>query len=197
MAAQGNSTFKGNRVAASHAEIIKRSPGKIFPLLCPVQEYNWIDQWDCEIIFSNREGIENNCIFKEYQSGPVLFDSDVPTYWIVSTYDITNRRIQFVLMSDLVAISKIEVEVKKMGDGKSSVSWSMVITGICEEGNKHIGKSTRNKAKLYLTVLGKALKHYCEKGEKLTLNKTSLLKMGVSAGVLGFIKNHIKGLSSK
>jgi hypothetical protein len=197
MTAQGSSTFIGNRVVESHNETIKGSPGKIFPLLCPVQEYKWIDNWDCEIIFSNSEGVENNCIFKEYKSGPILFNSAIPTYWTVSYYDPTNCRIQFVLMSDHIAITKIDVEVKDIGDGKSSVSWELIITAICEEANKHIDKSTQNKAKMYLTVLGKALKHYCEKGEKLILNKTNLLKMGFSVGVLDIIKNHIKGLSLK
>jgi hypothetical protein len=197
MTAQESSTFKGNRVVEAHSEIIKESPVKIFPLLCPVQEYKWIDNWDCEIIFSNSDGVENNCIFKEYKSGPILFTTDIPTYWTVSYYDPTNCRIQFVLMSDHIAITKIDVEVNDLGAGRSSASWAIIITTISEQANKHINKSTQNKAKIYLTVLGKALKHYCENGEKLTLNKTNLIKMGFSVGVLDLIKNHIKELSVK
>ena len=56
----GSGAFKGNRVVETHKEMIKGSPTKIFPLLCPVQEYKWIDNWDCEIIFSNSDGVENN-----------------------------------------------------------------------------------------------------------------------------------------
>ena len=197
MTAQGSSKFKGNRVVESHSEIIKGTPAKIFPLLCPIQEYKWIDNWDCEIIFSNSEGVENNCIFKEHKSGPILFDSDIPTYWTVSYYDPTNFRIQFVLISEHIAITKIDVEIKDIGAGKSSASWAIIITAIGEEANNHINKSTQNKAKMYLTVLGKALKHYCESGEKLSLNKANLNKMGFSVGVLDLIKNHIKGLSLK
>jgi len=197
MTAQGSNTFKGNRVVESHNEIIKGPPGKLFPLLCPVQEYKWIDKWGCDIIFSNSEGVENNCIFKEHKSGPILFDSVIPTYWTVSYYDPTNFRIQFVLMSEHVAITKIDIEIIDIGSGKSSVSWAIIITAINNEANNRINKSTNNKAKMYLTVLGKALKHYCESGEKLSLNKANLIKMGLSVGVLDLIKNHIKGLSLK
>ena len=197
MTVYGGSAFKGNRIVETHNEMIKGSPTKIFPLLCPVQEYKWIDNWDCEIIFSNSEGVENNCIFKEYKSAPILFGSDIPTYWTVSYYDPTIYCIQFVLISDQVAITKIDVKIKEIGGDKSSVSWSIIITAICKEANNYIDKSTQNKAKMYLTVLGKALKHYSESGEKLNLNKTNLIKMGFSIGVLDLIKNHLKGLSLK
>jgi hypothetical protein len=186
-----------NRVMASHNEIIKGSPGKIFALLCPVQEYKWIDKWDCEIIYSDSGGVENNCIFIEDKTGPVLFESDIPTYWTVSYYDQTNYNVQFVLMSDNIAITKINVEIKDIGADKSSASLVIIITAMCEEANNKIHKSTQNKANMYLTVLGKSLKHYCESGEMLRLNKANLVKMGFSVGVLDMIKNHLKGLSLK
>jgi hypothetical protein len=186
-----------NRVMASHNEIIKGSPGKIFALLCPVQEYKWIDKWDCEIIYSDSGGVENNCIFKEHKTGPVLFESDIPTYWTVSYYDQTNYKVQFVLMSDNIAITKINVEIKDIGAHNLSVSLVMIITAMCEEANNKIHKSTQNKANMYLKVLGKSLKHYCESGEMLSLNKANLVKMGFSVGVLDMIKNHLKELSLK
>jgi hypothetical protein len=189
--------FRGNRVVASHNENIKRSPEKIFALLCPVQEYKWIDKWDCEIIYSDSRGVENNCIFKEQKTGPVLFECDIPTYWTVSYYDQMNFKVQFVLMSDHIAITKIDVDIKDIGPGRSSASWAITITAMCEEANNKINKSTKNKANMYLTVLGKSLKHYCENGEMLSLNKANLVKMGFSVGVLDVIKNHLKGLSSK
>ena len=193
----GSGAFKGIRVVETHKEMIKGSPTKIFPLLCPVQEYKWIDNWDCEIIFSNSDGVENNCIFKENKSGPILFGSNIPTYWTVSYYNPTNYCIQFVLLSEQIAITKIDVEIKDIGDGKSSVSWSIIITTICKNANHYIDKSMQNKAKMYLMVLGKALKHYSESGEKLNLNRINLIRMGFSIGVLDLIKNHLKGLSLK
>ncbi len=195
MASQGTSRIKVNRVIESHNENIKELPEKIFPLLCPVQEYKWIDRWDCEIIYSSNEGVENNCIFKEYKSGPFLFGSDIPTYWTVSYYDPTNYKIQFVLITDQIAITKIDIDIKDIGAGKSSISWEMIITALCEGANDNVTKSTQNKAKMYLVVLGKALKHYCEIGEMLSLNKANLIKMGFSVGVLDLIKKHLKELS--
>jgi hypothetical protein len=192
---QGNRTFSGNRVVESHNEIIKDLPATVFPLLCPVQEYKWIDNWECEIIYSDSEGVENNCIFKENKTGPILFDAKVPTYWTASYYDTANYRVEFVLITDNIAITKIDIVIKDIGSGKSSADWNMTITAINHEGNNLINNSTRNKAKLYLTVLGKALKYYCENGELFNLNKANLIKMGLSVGVLELIKKHIKGLS--
>jgi hypothetical protein len=197
MTSQATGGIKGNRVIGSHKENIDRTPEGIFPLLCPVQEYKWIDGWDCEIIYSSSDGVENNCIFKEDKSGIVLFGLTIPTFWTVSDYDPINYKIQFVLMSGQIAISKIEIDIKDVGSGKSSVSWGIVITVTGEDTNGRIIKSAQDKATMYLMVLSKALKHYCETGEMLSLNKATLIKIGFSVGVLDMIKNHIKGLSLK
>jgi len=188
-------TFGGNRIVEGHSELIRSSPAIVFPLLCPVQEYKWIHNWECEIIYSSSGGIENNCIFREHKSGPILFDSKVPTYWIASRYDPSNFIIQFILTTENIALTRIDIMVKEIGPGRSSVEWSMTITALNQEANNRINTATQNKAKMYLAVLGKTLKYYCEKGKILHLSKANLMKMGISMGALELIGKHIKRLS--
>ena len=58
------STFKAKRVTREFVQEVPVPAAKIFPLLCPVREYDWIDGWECEMIYSESGVAENNCIFK-------------------------------------------------------------------------------------------------------------------------------------
>lgn len=183
--------FRAKRIRCSHREKIRVSPKQIFPLACPIQEYKWIDKWRCEMIYSISGVVENNCIFKEEKTGSVLFNSTVPTYWITSLYDPDHFRIQFVLITSGIMIAKLDVEMNAIDDDTSSVDWTFTITATNKEANRLMSTSTEKKAKLYTTILGKSLKHYCEKGELLRLDKASIVKMGLSTNIVEFLKSHV------
>jgi len=184
--------FQNKRIVASHSEKIKAEPKKIFPLLCPIQEYKWIDGWKCEMVYSQSGGIEKHCIFYEEKTGPILFNHEAPTYWLVSQYEPLDFRLQFIHHTVGMFVSQMDLTVEELSDGESSVNWSFTITALNEEANSLIDANTEHKAKMYLTIVGKSLKHYCETGEMLKLNKANILKWGVSARISQLLKAHFK-----
>ena len=188
--------FQSKRTVSHHVEKIKASPEQIFPLLCPIQEYKWIDGWQCEMVYSDGGAIENNCIFKEEKTSPILFDLSVPTYWVVSLYMPEEYRIQFILLMGTMATAKIDVEVQDLGGTVSSVTWTFTITSLNDEANKIIGAATEQKAKLLLTILGRSLKHYCETEKLFRLNGANLVRMGLSANLIGLLKSHLSRFES-
>lgn len=36
----------------SRSQHVHASPEAIFPLLCPVREYDWIPGWDCRLVYT-------------------------------------------------------------------------------------------------------------------------------------------------
>ena len=44
--------FKPIREIKSYTMKIDALPATIFPLLCPVREYEWIEPWSCDMVFS-------------------------------------------------------------------------------------------------------------------------------------------------
>jgi hypothetical protein len=38
----------------------------VFPLLCPVREYEWIEPWSCDMVFSESGLAENNAVFRTH-----------------------------------------------------------------------------------------------------------------------------------
>ena len=186
--------FQSKRTVTHHVEKIKASPQQIFPLLCPMQEYKWIDGWQCEMVHSDSGAVENNCVFKEEKTSPILFDLVIPTHWIVSLYDPEKYRIQFVLLMGTMAIAKVDVEIQGLGGQLSSIAWTFMITSLSEEANRNINETTKRKAKLLLSILAQSLKHYCETGELLRLNGVNMMRMGLSTSLAGVLKSHLNRL---
>ena len=43
--------FKSIRVVKSYTMNVFAAPAEVFPLLCPVREYEWIEPWSCAMVF--------------------------------------------------------------------------------------------------------------------------------------------------
>jgi hypothetical protein len=59
---------------------VAAAPERVFPLLCPVREYDWIEEWTCKVLHSESGVAELDCVFR------TLFDGE-PMTWVVSRYE--------------------------------------------------------------------------------------------------------------
>ena len=48
----------------THQFTVSAPPEKVFPLLCPVRECEWIPNWRCEMLHSNSGVAEEDCVFR-------------------------------------------------------------------------------------------------------------------------------------
>lgn len=161
-------SFKAERIHRIHQAAIQTPVDEVFPLACPIEEYKWIDGWQCEMIYSEGGKNENNCIFSERMSAPVLFPSadGVATTWYTSLWDPARHQVHFVLITRL-SVAKFEIEMRAQGDGSTLVQWDFKLTAVNEEGNRHLDGSTADGMTAMMTFLADSLKHYCETGEIL------------------------------
>jgi len=154
------SIFKAKRVVQSHHLQISASPAKVFPLLCPVREYDWIDNWSCDLIYSHSGVAENNCIFLTDRPG------EGKRTWVVSRYE-PNRAIEFVIFQHDLAIIKLDIHLSEDAEGITSLNVSHTITGLSENGNAAIENLPTDFTSTRWTRLGKALNHYLQTGTML------------------------------
>ncbi|MCP5070202.1 MAG: hypothetical protein GY946_26845 [bacterium] len=156
--------FSAGRVICHHQETIACSPERIFPLLCPIEEYKWIDGWDCELVYSESGVVEDRCIFREELSAR-LFGSAAPATWIVTLDDPEQFRRHFVILNDEL-VRKAEVSIADSGNGTSTVRWTAIATTLNQKGNEGL-PDLEAKLQLMLNMLGSSLRHYCESGKML------------------------------
>ncbi len=156
--------FRSARITISFSMQLKGTPDKIFPLLCPAREYDWIEPWACNLIFTYTGYAEQDCVFQTDSPG----DGGLET-WVVTRYE-PNKTIQFI-RTNKIKVIRYTIDLIDNLDGTSSVVWEQLITGLNDEGNKYIFEYTDDKYVEQMSNLEKMLSYYLETGEMLKLGK--------------------------
>ena len=131
---------------------------KLFPLLCPAREADWIPGWDCSIIYSSTGYAEDKCIFTTDESNSVG-----DGVWIFTGFE-QNKHVEFVrFRKDVLLHAKITL--KDNGNGTITGTWETTSTALTDEGNRELSKMpVENKMS---GALKEMIDHYLKKGKMI------------------------------
>lgn len=105
-------------------------PEAIFPLLCPVREYDWIPEWDCRLIYTESGLAEPGCIFQTDREADGGLDT-----WVISRHQ-PNHHIAFVRVNRS-RVMQYDIYLEPQGDNETRLVWTQLITALNEEGGRH------------------------------------------------------------
>lgn len=134
-------------------------PEKVFPLLCPTREYEWIEPWSCRLVRSEPGLAELDCIFV------TEFPNEGEDVWVVSVYR-PNEEIEFV-RSNGRRVIRYSITLTDNGDGTTTAEWKQVLTGVTEEGNRLVAGLTDEAYRQKVQGLERRLNHFLTTGEML------------------------------
>jgi len=141
---------------------LRGSPEQLFPLLCPTREYDWIETWQCEMVYSDSGFAELGCIFK------TSFPTDGPEdTWVVSRYE-KPVLIEFVRVNPLRVIC-YTITLRRADNGGTEADWVQVITGIGEAGNQFVRDMDDEGFNTRMAMVEKMLEHYLMTGAMLRI----------------------------
>jgi len=152
--------FKAEKRTRRFTQRFLGTPERVFPLLCPTREYEWIDFWSCELLRSDSGVAETNCVFRT----GVLTDG-VDDVWVVSRYEPSNR-IDFVRF-DGRRVMSYSIVLEAATDGTTTAHNTQVVTALNEEGNRLLDTETDNAFAFELKVGEMLLNHFLTTGKKL------------------------------
>lgn len=133
---------------------------KVFPLLCPVRESQWLQGWKAEVIHSLSGFIEQDAVFiTPHKSGSM-------TMWTVTNYDPEAFKLSFVRATDNVEVVMLDIELEDNGEScKAQVEYRFVPFA---DGRKyHLEQSLPTKFPAMMDWWEKALNHYLATGMML------------------------------
>jgi hypothetical protein len=154
------SVFKAMRVIQSCEVRILAPAARVFPLLCPVLEFEWIELWNCDLIYSDSGVAEHNCIFQTDRVG------EGKRTWVVSRYE-PNKAVEFVIFQQDLGVIKMDLYLSENGDGTSNLRVMHTITGLNKAGNAAIADLPKDLIQQRWTLLETAMNHYLQTGEML------------------------------
>ena len=164
------SQFKAKTIKSSLIQQFEAPPSKVFPLLCPVREYEWIEPWNCEILHSDSGIAEKNCVFRTGFFGELPkagASEEAPSdVWVISRYE-PEASIEFVRMNAL-RIVFLSYGLTDNGDGTTRSTVEQFLVGLTEQGNQSLDAIAENFP-FEFAMGGAMLNHYLTTGSMLSL----------------------------
>jgi len=155
-----NNKFSALRTVKTAKQHLLAPPDKVFPLLCPTREYDWIESWKCRMVHSESGFAELDCIFV------TEFPHEGEDVWVVSVYRL-NEEIEFVRFNGRRVI-RYSITQTDNGDGTTDAEWKQTLTGLDEDGNRLVESLTDEAYRQRIAGLERRLNHYLMTGEMLT-----------------------------
>ncbi len=152
--------FLPQRITKETELNIEADPQQVFPMLCPVREYEWIEPWRCRLLYSESGVAENNCIF----------ETDFPhnggrETWIVSHYE-KDGGIEFVRFTPDEKVIKLDIRLYNTRTGGTRLLWRKTYTGLSPEGNRVIA-AMADDFEPEAERIARMLNHYLKTGSML------------------------------
>jgi hypothetical protein len=115
-------------VTRTFTQRIKASPDRVFPLLCPVREAEWLDGWTHQLLRSESGLAEEGCVFR------TVFPGEPETIWIVTRHEPGTGRVDFARVTAGLVATRLTIQVRPARAGESSVEITYEFTPTSSAG---------------------------------------------------------------
>jgi hypothetical protein len=153
--------FEAKRIERTYRQTINATPGKVFPLLCPMREAEWLDGWQYSMIYSESGLVEEGAVF----STP--YEGEEDTVWIVTKHDPKKHEVAFARFTHNSRTCELRIAVKHKAENSSYVDVSYTYTSITPAGNDFIDNFTEEAFLEAVTFWEKSMNYFLETGERL------------------------------
>jgi len=133
---------------------------QVFPLLCPVREYDWIEGWQCELVQSVSGLVERDCVFV------TAFPGLGREVWHTTRHE-PSRLVEFVRVGVHCSL-RYSIELRPAGAG-TRMTVRQAWVALDSEGEKLVRALPPNQVQLHWDFLSRALAHYLATGNMLAL----------------------------
>ena len=132
------------------------TPEQVFPLLCPVREYDWIPGWAGTLVYSRSGIAELGCVFRtEHPAGPEI--------WTVSRYQ-PGQAIGFVRVVAGLWTVLMDLELAPTTTGQTSVRTRHTFTALSPAGAAAIDAMDEEHHRMLWQNLAELAGHYLRTG---------------------------------
>lgn len=151
--------FEGTRVTHEYTQTNLATPEKVFPLLCPVREAEWVPGWQYRLIYSQSGVAELGCVF----TTPNEYGSE--TVWVVTEYDPAAFRIAFAWVWPGLVVAQIHIGLRRKSPDTTEAKIRYTYTGLSAEGNREVARFDGGWFRHKMQSWEKAITHFLTTGK--------------------------------
>lgn len=155
------SVFSAKRKVFSFTQVINERPEKIFPLLCPERETEWLDGWTYNMIYSISGVAEPGAVFSTSDEG------EEDTVWIITKHAKTNYIVEFTRFTPGSRTCVLFIKVAEKNKNSSYVDICYTYTGLTDAGNKFIDEYKEEEFNERMKFWQNSMNYFIETGKTL------------------------------
>jgi hypothetical protein len=98
------------RAARTYTQRLVADPARVFPLLCPVLEADWIDGWDPLLVVSESGVAERDCVF-------VTAAEPNDAVWYVTRHEPGQHFVEMLKITPQVTACRLAIQLRATAEG--------------------------------------------------------------------------------
>jgi len=148
-----------NRITRRYTQHLAAEPSRVFPLLCPVRELDWIQGWDPLVVLSHSGVAEPECVF-------VTAATPIDAVWFVTRHEPEAGFVEMVKISPTVTACKLSIQlIAAPGGSEALVTYSH--TSLGPAGDAFVATFTEAHYVGFMREWEAKLNHYLRTGTAL------------------------------
>lgn len=162
-------SFQSHRVVHEYTQTNPAPPEKVFPLLCPVREADWLPGWQYRLIYSDSGVAELGCVFTTPNPpGSAVEDrAAAETTWIVTEYDPAAYRIAYLWIDPGHIITELRIRLEQGAAGETRTHIRYRYTALSPEGNRDLEHYTQPWFESKMQNWERTINHYLLTGKMM------------------------------
>jgi hypothetical protein len=147
------------RATHTYVQRLVVEPEKVFPMLCPVREADWIEDWDPIAVFSYSGIAEQDCVF-------VTAGQPNNAIWYITRYEPENGFVEMLKITPEVTACKLTIRLRAVPDGsEAEVTYSH--TSLGPKGDAFVESFTEEHYRQFMREWEEQINHYLLYGSML------------------------------
>ncbi len=148
-----------NRIERTYTQRLVAGPERVFPLLCPVREADWLERWDPLLVLSDSGVAETDCVFITPEDGS-------EAVWYITRHEPERGFVEMVKILPAVTATRLTIAVRPSGGG-SEATIRYAHTSLGPAGDAFVEALTEEAYARFMRDWEERMNHYLTHGAML------------------------------
>jgi hypothetical protein len=150
---------KPTRATRTFTQKLAAPPDRVFPLLCPVREADWLEGWDPIAVFSNSGVAEADCVF-------MTAATPHPAIWFVILHEPERGFVEMLKVVPEMTACRLSIQLAAASAGcEATITYSH--TSLGPRGDDFVAGFTEDFYREFMREWETRMNHYLKTGERL------------------------------
>lgn len=150
---------KPRRATRTFIQKLVAGPERVFPLLCPVREADWLEGWDPIVVFSNSGVAEPECVF-------MTAAAPHPAIWLITRHERERGHVDMLKIVPELTACRLGIQLAATREGwKARITYSH--TSLGPKGDAFVADFTEEFYVGFMREWETRMNHYLRTGRRM------------------------------